>query len=50
MEITTVVGAIILSGILGYQANGVVAAGEKCSLKLTDKRQINDCVTLLMSK
>jgi len=43
-------GAIILSGILDHQANDVVAAGEKQGLKLTDKRQINDWVALLMRR
>jgi ribosomal protein L11 methyltransferase len=43
-------GAIVLSGILEHQANDVVAAGEKYGLKLSDKRQMNDWVALLMKK
>ena len=43
-------GAIILSGILDFQAASVIEAGEKMGLKLVDRRQINDWVALLMSK
>ena len=43
-------GAIILSGILDFQAVSVIEAGQKAGLKLVDQRQINDWVALLMSK
>jgi ribosomal protein L11 methyltransferase len=43
-------GSIILSGILEYQANDVIAAGEKYGLKFVEKRQINDWVALLCRK
>ncbi len=49
-DLITPGGAIILSGILDHQADGVVAAGEKHGLTFVEKRQINDWVALLMKK
>jgi ribosomal protein L11 methyltransferase len=43
-------GAIILSGILEHQAADVIAAAQKCGLRLVDQRQINDWVALLCRK
>jgi ribosomal protein L11 methyltransferase len=41
-------GAIILSGILADQADGVIASAEAHGLKLSEKRQMGDWVALLM--
>ncbi len=49
-DLITPGGVIILSGILDYQADGVVAAGEKHGLRLLEKRQIADWVALSMTK
>lgn len=43
-------GYIILAGILEHQANDVIQAAQKCGLRLTDRRQINDWVALLCQK
>ncbi len=43
-------GFIILSGILEEQAQGVVEAGEKQGLKLSEKRQMGDWVALEMRR
>ncbi len=43
-------GAIILSGILQEQAQGVLEAGEKKGLKAGERRQMGDWVALTMSK
>ncbi len=43
-------GTIILSGILQEQAQGVIDAGEKKGLRLSEKRQMGDWVALGMEK
>jgi ribosomal protein L11 methyltransferase len=41
-------GALILSGILAEQAEGVISSAEEHGLKLVEKRQIEDWVALLV--
>jgi ribosomal protein L11 methyltransferase len=41
-------GALILSGILAEQAEGVISSAEEHGLKLVEKRQIGDWVALLV--
>ncbi len=43
-------GAIILSGILEHQADGVIEAAQKHGLAFTDRRQMADWVALLCAK
>lgn len=43
-------GAIILSGILQEQEQGVIEAGQAEGLRMTDRRQMEDWVALTMSR
>jgi ribosomal protein L11 methyltransferase len=43
-------GAIILSGILEHQAEGVIASAQKHGLKFVEQRQMADWVALLCTK
>ena len=42
-------GAIVLSGILQEQAQGVIEAGQAKGLKMNERRQMGDWVALTMS-
>ena len=47
-ELVTPGGAVILSGILAEQAEGVIACAEEHGLKLVERRQAGDWVALLV--
>ncbi len=47
-ELVSPGGALILSGILAEQAEGVISSAEAYGLKLVEKRQIGDWVALLV--
>jgi ribosomal protein L11 methyltransferase len=49
-ELVSPGGALILSGILADQAEGVIYSAEAHGLKLVEKRQIGDWVALVMRK
>ncbi|MDP2993796.1 MAG: 50S ribosomal protein L11 methyltransferase, partial [Anaerolineales bacterium] len=47
-ELVSPGGALILSGVLAEQTEGVISSVEEYGLKLVEKRQIGDWVALLV--